>query len=332
MDLNTIRYRLTNDFQLTIITLLGLVALLGIAPFMVFRALNGQWHAFVLDLLIQIVTLSSMLRAWLSGDTHGPSLFLAYFIGAMAVASILIIGADAEYWLYPSIVGCFFLIDRRNAMAIALTSVAILLLTGIVRMPTASSYVVTAIVCALLSYASAYRTAMQREQLETLASHDELTGLYNRRMMMEELERAHQAFAREQSTCGILLLDLDHFKHINDHYGHSIGDQVLIDLARLLERVIRKGDRVFRFGGEEFLVLVLQTNHAGMASLAEKLRAAVEQDIIDPDGKPITTSIGSALLRSDESIDQWFTRADTALYAAKDAGRNQVMTDTNQDA
>ncbi len=330
MDLETIKYRLANDFQLAIITLLGIIALLGITPFAVFRAIDGQWFAFAADLMIQIGIVGSVMWAWLSGDTHGPSIFLAYFIGAMALIAIVILGVAAEYWLYPAIVASFFLVDRRHAMAIALLSIAILMLTDIVDEQTASSYFVTAIVCVLLSYAFAYRTAMQREQLETLASRDELTGIYNRRTMLDELERAHQAFAREQSICGILLLDLDHFKQVNDNYGHKVGDQILISFAKLLENTVRKNDRVFRFGGEEFLILALQKNHEGMMSLAEKLRSTVEKNLNDPDNHPITTSIGGALLHpNNEDIDKWFSRADKALYAAKDAGRNRVIIDAS---
>ncbi len=329
MDFRTIKYRLTNDFQLAVMTLLGMIALLGITPFTVLRAINGQWQAFTTDLLIQAGILASVLRAWISGDTHIPSLFLAYYIGAMVIVAIFVLGAAAEYWFYPTIVASFFLVNRRHALAIALLGVAVLMLSGIVQMPRTetASYFITAIVCALLSYAFAYRTAMQRSQLETLASRDALTGIYNRRTMLDELERAHQTFAREQSLCGILLLDLDHFKQINDRYGHQAGDQVLLDLARLLERTVRISDRVFRFGGEEFLILVQKTSHEGITSLAEKLRNAVETKILDPDGRSITASIGGALLHPGESVDDWFGRADRTLYSAKDAGRNRVIID-----
>ena len=332
MDFRTFKYRLTNDFQLAVMTLLGMIALLGITPFTGLRAVNGQWQAFATDILIQAGILGSVLYAWVSGNTHTPSLFLAYFIGVMVIVAIFVLGTAAEYWFYPTIVASFFLAHRRHALAIALLGVAVLLLSGVVQMPSTetASYFITAIVCALLSYAFAYRTAMQRDQLKTLASRDALTGIYNRRTMLDELERAHQTFAREQSPCGILLLDLDHFKRINDHYGHQAGDQVLLDLARLLERTVRISDRVFRFGGEEFLILVQKTSYEGIMSLAEKLRNAVELKIRDPDGNSITASIGGALLQPEETTDNWFSRADKMLYAAKDAGRNRVMVDDSR--
>ncbi len=334
MDFRAIKYRLANDFQLAVITMLGVIALIGISPFTLFRAANGQWLAFAADLLIQAGILACVLRTWFTGDTHGPSLFLAYFLGVMAIIAIFILGTAAEYWLYPTIVAGFFLVDRRHAMAISLIGVSFLLLTGIVQMPTTTekaSYFVTVIVCALLSYAFAYRTAMQREQLEALASRDALTGIYNRRTMLDELDRAHQAFARDQAPCGILLLDLDHFKLINDRFGHQAGDQVLLDLANLIEQTVRKNDRIFRFGGEEFLILMQQASYEGMSSLAEKLRGAVDITISDLDGHSISASIGGAQLQPNETIDSWFGRADKALYAAKDAGRNRVVIDADEE-
>jgi diguanylate cyclase (GGDEF)-like protein len=331
MNLKSIKYRLANDFQLAVISLLGMIALFGISPLTILRALESDWHAFTTDLLIQVGIIAGVVRAWQTGNNHGPSLFLAYFIGSAIIAAIYTIGSAAIYWLYPVTVACFFLVDRRHAMAIALTVMAALLLTHAIHIPIieATSYFITVVVCAMFSYAFAYRTAVQRDQLETLASRDALTGVYNRRAMLDELESAHQAFNRKQTTCGILMLDLDHFKQINDRYGHAIGDQILVDIAKLLEITIRKSDRLFRFGGEEFLILVQQTNIEGMASLAEKLRHAIEANVIGLDGNPVTTSIGGTLLRPNESIDSWFDRTDKALYAAKDAGRNLVVINSN---
>jgi diguanylate cyclase (GGDEF)-like protein len=329
MNPKSIKYRLTNDFQLAVISLLGMIALLGISPLTILRAVEGDWHAFTVDLLIQIGIIAGVVRAWQTGDNHGPSLFIAYYIGSSIIAAIYTIGPATIYWLYPVTVACFFLVDRRHAMAIALIVMAALLLTHAIQIPTieVTSYFITVIVCAMFSYAFAYRTAMQRDQLEILASRDALTGIYNRRAMLDELESAHQTFNRKRTPCGILLLDLDLFKRINDRYGHAVGDQVLVDLAKLLEGTVRKSDRLFRFGGEEFLILVQQTNVEEMASLAEKLRHTVEENIVDLDGNSVTASIGGTLLRPDETIDSWFSRTDKALYAAKDAGRNTVVID-----
>jgi diguanylate cyclase len=324
-----IKYRLRNDFQLAIITLLAMVALLGITPFGVLRAVNGQWISFAVDATIETGILGGVLYSWRTGDTRRPSTFLAYFIGVMSVVAVQVLGIPGAYWMYPALIANFFLTNRKHALAIALLALTALILGGSVfRSPAeTASYAVTLVVSALLAYAFAFRTSIQRDQLEVLAAKDPLTNLFNRRTMLEELERGHRAFAREQRGYGILILDLDHFKQINDWYGHLTGDKVLVKLARLLEKNVRKSDRLFRYGGEEFVVLAMPANHDGLVTMAGKLRAIVEQHIDDSHGNGITISVGGAMLRPEESIDDWFARADTALYLAKNAGRNQVVID-----
>jgi diguanylate cyclase (GGDEF)-like protein len=332
MTLKAIRYRLQFDFQLAVMTLLCTIAVVGIAPFAVLRAVNAQWPAFAVDMIIEVGTLACVIYAWRTGDTHRPSLVLAYFIGAMATVAVYVLGPAGEYWFYPAIVANFFLVNRRHALLIALLGLLLILLGGTLgkSVSEAASYVITVIVCALLSYAFAYRTAMQRTQLETLASKDPLTGLFNRRTLLEALQSVQRDFARDREPRGLLVVDLDHFKQINDNYGHLTGDQVLITLAQQLEQNVREVDRLFRYGGEEFIVLTLPKDKTGLATMADNLRSAIERNLDDGHGHAVTASIGGAMLRPDESVQDWFARADTALYVAKNAGRNQVVIDPDQ--
>jgi diguanylate cyclase (GGDEF)-like protein len=330
MGIGTIRLRLANDFQLAVLTLLGSIALLGISPFTILRAINGEWSVFATDLFIQVGILGIVAHAWRSGRTSGPSIFLAYFIGTVVTVAFYVLGDVAKYWYYPSIVAIFFLVDRRNALLIALLSLVAAMFNSDVIKPTVdyASFFMTVIVCALFSYAFSYRYSIQRTQLETLVSKDELTGLFNRRTLLEDMESTRLGFEREQRSHGILLLDLDHFKQINDRYGHLTGDHVLIDIAHLLRQQMRQSDRVYRFGGEEFVILVPSPDHVALASIAEKLRDKVENGEYGPDNHSITTSIGGTMLRAGESCDEWFNRADAALYAAKSSGRNRVIIDS----
>jgi diguanylate cyclase (GGDEF)-like protein len=332
VGIKAIQYRLRSDFQLAIITLLGLISLLGITPFALLRGINGQWLSFAVDATIEVVILGGVLYAWQAGDTRHPSIFLAYFIGVMSVVAVQVLGIPGAYWMYPALIANFFLTDRRHALAIALLALTGLILGDRVfpSLAETASYSVTLVVSALLAYAFAYRTSLQREQLEVLASKDALTNVSNRRTMLEELERARHAFEREQRTYGLLILDLDHFKQVNDRYGHLAGDQVLVKLARLLEQHVRKNDRLFRYGGEEFVLLAMPADPAGLSAMAEKLRVMVEQSVDDSRGHSITVSIGGAVLRREESIDGWFARADTALYVAKNSGRNRAIVDPDQ--
>ena len=168
-----------------------------------------------------------------------------------------------------------------------------------------------------------------RERLEHLATTDELTGLWNRRFTLEGLARELDRARREGSTTGVILADLDHFKSVNDDFGHAAGDAVLRRTADALTQAVRPYDSVGRVGGEEILVVAPDVDSAALGMLAERLRAAVEAiDIaaVCPDRR-LTISAGTALAPADaaESVDALIARADAAMYAAKDAGRNRVV-------
>lgn len=332
MDFGTIRYRLQNDFQLTILTLLGAIAVVGVTPFAVVRALNHEWPACVTDLGVITGILVGVSYAWHTGNTRSVSTLLCYFIGAMAVVASHVLGVYGTYWLYPALIANFFLTDRRNAFIIAVLVLAVLILTGgLFREPReAASFAVTLIVSILLAYAFAYRTAMQRDALHRLASLDALTGLHNRRNLMSELERTQRILARDGIRHGLLILDLDHFKEINDHFGHAQGDEVLIRFARMLESTVRPLDRLFRYGGEEFVILTQVHDVVTLHAMAEKLRTAAEKGLDDGHGNPVTTSIGGAILQPSERTEAWLARADGALYRAKHGGRNRVVIDTGE--
>lgn len=162
------------------------------------------------------------------------------------------------------------------------------------------------------------------QELERAAMHDELTGLLNRRQfyqLTEQSQTPHLALTQDYS---LLLIDTDRFKSINDLYGHLKGDEVLCALSRTLEAHARKGDLVFRWGGEEFVLLLPRTPLDTAMTIAETLRASVAK--ISIAGLPrFTVSIGVARHEQNESIDELFKRVDDALYKAKNDGRNRVL-------
>jgi diguanylate cyclase (GGDEF)-like protein/PAS domain S-box-containing protein len=172
-----------------------------------------------------------------------------------------------------------------------------------------------------------FRDVSERKRLEAelqrQAAEDRLTGLYNRLRFDELLAQELTGVAREDSL-SLLMLDIDHFKSVNDTYGHEVGDQALQAVARVLRGGIRRGDSVARWGGEEFTVLLPGADAQGAAHLAEELRAAVAATPI-PDVAGVHVSIGVAELRPGEQEKDLVRRADGALYAAKQAGRNRVV-------
>lgn len=165
-------------------------------------------------------------------------------------------------------------------------------------------------------------------ELLGLATKDPLTGL-NNRLSLDDMAARHLALARQRNEpLSIMLLDIDHFKPVNDKYGHQVGDKVLCEVARKIDRVIRGSDTAFRFGGEEFLVLLPGANAVQAAQVAERLRAAIGNEPVVVDGSrlSLTASFGVVECRVDEeSWDGSLRRADEALYQAKRAGRNRVM-------
>jgi diguanylate cyclase (GGDEF)-like protein len=171
------------------------------------------------------------------------------------------------------------------------------------------------------------------DQLETMAVTDPLTGLLNRRALFDSLRREVERNLRHLHGLSVLMLDIDHFKHVNDRYGHAAGDRVLCHVAAVTSQAIRSTDVFARYGGEEFVVIAPETGHAEALGLAERIRATLQSSEIALDQQcmvRVTASVGVATMRDDDTDpDRILGRADAALYAAKAAGRNQVVADTS---
>ena len=156
--------------------------------------------------------------------------------------------------------------------------------------------------------------------LHEASSRDALTGLYNRRSMIEQLAHQWQRHRRTQAPLAIMTIDLDHFKRINDTLGHTAGDSVLVHLTKLLQNHVRGEDIVGRVGGEEFMLLLPDTEPQHAISLAERLRVLVRAEALGT-----TISVGIALAHSvDKDPESMIARADAALFRAKEAGRNRI--------
>jgi two-component system cell cycle response regulator len=165
---------------------------------------------------------------------------------------------------------------------------------------------------------------LDRERgLEELAYSDELTKLYNRRFLARQLSALIHSAVRHKRELSIVLVDIDRFKAVNDGHGHEKGDVVLTRVARRLSRVLREEDVAGRWGGEEFLVVLPDVDAAGAQATAERLRASVGERPVA--GLGVTVSCGCATWAAGQSADDLLRRADAALYAAKDAGRDTVQ-------
>jgi len=166
------------------------------------------------------------------------------------------------------------------------------------------------------------RSAVAVEHHDALT--DQLTGLGNRRQMEESLDIEIERAKRNGTDMGVLMADLDHFKRVNDEYGHTTGDIVLKSFARLIKESIRPFDVATRFGGEEFVVHMPGASSEDALKCAERIRASVEQFAFTETGLHITSSFGVTAFREDDTKDSLINRVDAALYEAKETGRNRV--------
>lgn len=247
---------------------------------------------------------------------------------SICFASIRTNGAIGVYWAYPLLVASFFMF--RDGFAIALASVVTIVMSAaaLLYMPASDGWRITASLLVILVLGSVFVVMLGRMQklLHQLVVTDTLTGLQNRHRLNNVLSQLIHNFRRYHRPASLIMLDLDHFKLLNDKHGHLFGDQMLKQLAARLKATLRINDQLFRVGGEEFLVVMPETELEEAVKVAEKLRLAIANTPFD--GKDaqahLTISIGVAQLRAEQTWAEWINTADTALLEAKRKGRNQV--------
>ena len=324
--MNAALARLRANFQLAMLVIFAACGVLAITPFAVFRFATGDWVMGVIDSVIVLGLVGGVAYAWVSDrTTEAAMLCVATYTAGVAFAASKI-GLAGAFWIFPTLLVNYLLVERQPAM---LASVIAILLIPVNRAVFADGvqlaiFMVSAMLVVLFAYIFARVTHSQREQMQALALRDPLTGVLNRRALKTAMEEAPRRHAVTGEATGLLLLDLDHFKRINDTAGHDTGDQVLTDFAQLVRQALRRDDRLYRFGGEEFVVLVSPAVPAGLLRAAEHLRLRVSEQLRCGE-QGVTVSIGVALLQRDETPAQWFARADKALYEAKQGGRDRVV-------
>lgn len=325
--------RIRTDFRFAIITLFSAVTVLGVAPFAVYRIARGQVLAGVIDSAIVLSITLAGVYVWRGGNIERASrvTIAAYTAGCLMVANL--VGLPGALWIYAVLLANFLLVERREAVLASAFAIAVLMLSPDVFADANQriTFLATTLVVSLFAFIFASRTETQRMQLENLASHDPLTGIYNRRAMERELAIAIEAYRRQRTPYGLAIADLDHFKRINDSSGHEAGDRVLVDFVELVAGSTRKGDRFFRLGGEEFVLLLPGTQAESLQVFCENLRERIATQLAYGNER-ITVSIGAAALETDEDAASWLARADKAVYQAKHQGRNQVVVHRGREA
>jgi len=298
---------------------------LGVAPFAAARWFAADWAVAILDTIIVVAFVSLAIYIYRTRKVRVAGLLIAVLCVTGTVVTVQICGPQTVYWAYPALMACFYVVRPREAIAFTLTMAAVLfvqLLGKVDPLPLAAILVTLVITMAFAASFSVLNNRQQQELIR-LVARDPLTGVGNRRAFMSRLAHVMAAFERDRVPSSLVMLDIDHFKQINDRHGHSAGDEVLKRVARRIESRIRATDGLYRIGGEEFVVVIEGRGIETAAHIAEELRERIEGVELMP-GISVTVSVGAAEIRERESHEAWLRRADQAMYSAKRLGRNRV--------
>jgi len=288
----TLRLPFTILFSALVYTMYGVVNFTHVA--------DVKYLSFIADAFVAIATLG--ITFLFCATNKGKGTLLYFVIGFVLLFYSMFISALSEFFIQPMMV-TLIVEDIYQIIGAALV------LLGIAQWKEAN--------------------AELQNSLEHLAVTDELTGLYNRRYFDKKMSEEFNRCKRSNNQFSILMIDIDHFKHINDTYGHQFGDDVLIEFSKKLETHVREIDMLARWGGEEFAMMIVDSDKQKSRSIANKIRGLIESlkmstGVTDVN---VTVSIGCANSLEGDSVKAIIKRADQALYKAKNNGRNMVVCD-----
>jgi diguanylate cyclase (GGDEF)-like protein len=317
----TVPKRTTEEY--IILTLSG-VSCLGVFPFAILRFIQQDWAVAILDIFAVLAMAILFCYVFITHKTKNPARVLAFLALAVVFLTVALKGSQQLMWIYPALTAIFFLIPANIA---ALFSGVVLVALGFVirhelTLFLALEFYISAIATLVFIYAFSDRMRKQQQQLTVLATKDPLTSAGNRRAMEQKLLEIIAFQKRDQRfPASLIIMDLDNFKKVNDIHGHAKGDDILLAFVETINQRIRATDYLYRFGGEEFVVIAENTSLKEAINLAEDLRNTVEKN--DWLAKhSVTISVGTAKYEPHETACDWLSRADSAMYQAKVQGRN----------
>jgi len=308
-----------------LLLLSGILAVM-VTPLAYLRFREAHWTMAYVDAGIVGIMVLLFLFVYVSRRTRSAGIFIALGFISAALMSALLLGVSEIYWCFPALMVAYFVFDARHATVITGGFAGCFLAIVWESLPVIElvKICMTLTITVLLANAFALTNRRQMEQLRRMANVDPLTGAGNRRAQNLKLDTVNAIFLRTGTPVSLLIIDLDLFKNINDGHGHVVGDQLLVDLCDLLRNSSRATESLYRYGGEEFLMVAEQTTLGAASKLAENLRSRIAQKVFTS-GIRVTVSIGVAELNRGEGRKGWLGRADAALYQAKKLGRNQVI-------
>jgi diguanylate cyclase (GGDEF)-like protein len=304
--------------------LMALAVLL--VPVMVSNIQTENYQFLWIELVLELMAIQSVF-AKLRGHTAiltAPVYVLAT-VGLVA-QSLYQNGTPNLYWVFPMLLLIHFMLNRRWAAFVNIFLVAVVSYYVVDNLETMHFrfFLLSILSCSGIVIWFFYILEDQERALRDIAVLDPLTGAFNRRRFDLDARSAVGMLQRYEQPTSVLMLDMDHFKKINDKYGHDVGDIVLCSIVKLVRGIIRELDGLYRYGGEEFVVLLPNTTAPQAAIVAENLRVAIEEsELLKSYGS--TASFGVSALLKDEVIEECMKRCDEALYQAKNEGRNRVV-------
>lgn len=327
-SISSFRYALSRmraDIRLAIVTLYCACSFGIIMPFAIYRLAVGDTLIGLVDIAIVGLFVSLMVLAWMPGMSRLAANITACAASTAVLAVVLVLGLSF-LWVFSSLVGNFLMADRRIAL---ITSTLLILGVAIQSQAFVSNterftFIAVASMVSLFSLIFSARVDTQHGQLTEIAARDGLTGAFNRRTLDQDLATLTASSATKPQPKCLAIMDLDNFKQLNDEHGHEIGDQVLVQLTEIATTSTRGNDRFYRYGGEEFVLILPGTGLDGARVALANLRERIAKQLSGPDG-PVTVSIGLAEYKQGERPEHWLKRADNALLQAKRTGKDQLV-------
>lgn len=306
---------------------------LAVAASMVFSWYNVRQELAVVEGVLLLLLIANAVKVFKNNSRLFSKLAFCFVVIFFLAAPIALGFSEFIFFclLYPVLF--YVLVTRRQALAINLgwlllcSVLGFFLLTSVEAICYIVSHVAIWVFIEILFSLLAYN----EKELKQLSVMDPLTGVFNRRAMESFLENASMMLDRYQSVSSIVMLDIDHFKRINDSYGHKEGDLVLKQITALLDKRLRRTDKLCRYGGEEFVLILSGTDGHQAFELANSIREQIKSAVISSRGR-ITISCGVAEARPGDTVAEWLHRSDMALYTAKRGGRDRVELDGDQQA
>lgn len=314
------------SIEMTVMNYCGLTTVVVVTGFVIYRFLTGDTSGAIINAVIVAMLTTVLLLGRVSRFRQTALILFGFIISISSLLSAMLVSPNGLLWTYLVLWINFLILPRY--LAIGCNLILTVTLTASVDLFDSLlhqiSWVTVAILISGFGLVFTNQLREQRRMLSELATLDPLTGAGNRRLMQHDLEKAVAERRRSRRPATLMVLDLDHFKRINDNHGHEAGDRVLSRFVEVLQSELRTEDGLYRLGGEEFVVLLRDMDADSARSNLDDLHRRLSGKVQGPDN-PLNFSAGAAALKKGENWSKWLARADQALYDAKRSGRNRLI-------